>query len=304
MGIAMSIFIGSGAAVCTPFDSTGNFNEAAYEKLIDFQIEKGTDAIVACGSTGEASTLDHHEHVAVVRAAVAATKKANEKYGKKIPVIAGAGGNDTAYAITLSRDLVAAGVDALMHVTPYYNKTTPEGLIVHFSEIAKSVDIPIILYNVPTRTGMNIKPATLEQLAKVPNIVGIKEASGDIVQVAEMVERCGEDFDMYSGNDDYVLPILALGGKGVISTTANIAPAAMHNIVQHFMDGDIAKSRQVQLGILPVVRKMFEVVNPMPVKAALNLMGFEMGKCRLPLVDIDSDLLESMSQEMKRYGLL
>ena len=300
----MSVFVGSGAAICTPFDSTGKFNEAAYEKLIDFQVKKGTDAIVSCGSTGEASTLDHEEHVEVVRAAVVATKKASEKYGRKVPVIAGAGGNDTAYAVTLSRELVAAGVDALMHVTPYYNKTSPKGLIVHYSEIAKSVDIPIILYNVPTRTGMNIKPTTLEQLAKIPNIIGIKEASGDIVQVAEMVERCGEDFDMYSGNDDYVLPILALGGKGVISTTANIAPEEMHNIIGYFMEGDIAKSRQVQLGIMPLVRLMFAEINPMPVKAALNLMGFDMGSCRLPLVDVEPALLEAMKQEMKRYGIL
>jgi len=300
----MSVFVGSGVALCTPFDNKGAFNEGAYEKLIDFQVKNGSDAIVSCGSTGEASTLDHDEHVAVVRAAVVATKKASEKYGRKVPVVAGAGGNDTAYAVTLSRDLAKAGVDALMHVTPYYNKTTPKGLFAHYSEVAKSTDLPIILYNVPPRTGMNIKPTTLEQLAKIPNVVGIKEASGDIVQVAEMVQRCGEDFDMYSGNDDYVLPVLAVGGKGVISTSANIAPQQIHDLCESFLSGDVAKSRKLQLGILPLARLLFEEVNPMPVKAALNLMGFEMGKCRLPLVDIEPDLLDRLEKEMKRYGLI
>jgi len=302
----MSIFVGSGAAICTPFDSAGKFNAEAYEKLIDFQVEKGTDAIVACGSTGEASTLDTDEHVEAVRVAVIATKKSAEKYGRKVPVIAGAGGNDTAYSMALSKKLQAAGVDALMSVTPYYNKTSQKGLIAHYTAIANNVDIPVVLYNVPVRTGMNIKPETLQELAKIPNIVGIKEASGDIVQVAEMAERCGDKIDIYSGNDDYLLPVLSLGGKGVISTTANIAPAQMHNITQYFMQGDLEKSRKQQLDILPLVRLMFADINPMPVKAALNMMGFEMGSVRLPLIDVtkDSALYDAIKKEMKRQGIL
>ena len=299
----MTIFTGSGAAVCTPFDSTGAFNEGTYEKLIDFLVEKGTDAIVSCGSTGEASTLDTEEHIAVVRAAVAATKKAGDKYGRKVPVLAGAGGNDTAYDMNLAKKLQEAGVDALMCATPYYNKTSQRGLVVHYGKIAAAVDLPIIVYNVPARTGLNIKATTMPQLAKIPNIVGIKEASGNIVQIAEMIEYCGDSIDMYAGNDDYVLPVLALGGKGVISTTANIAPADMHNLVASFMDGDVEKSRQLQLGLLPLVRMMFADINPMPVKAALNLMGFDVGPCRLPLIDIDADLMQALKQELTRYGL-
>jgi len=301
----MTIFTGSGAAVCTPFDGTNVFNEGAYEKFIDFQIKEGTDAIVSCGSTGEASTLgDVEEHVTVVRAAVDATKKANAKYGTKVPVVAGAGGNDTAYCIKLGLDLKKVGADALMYATPYYNKTSQKGLVAHYSKVAAAVDLPIIVYNVPVRTGMNIKATTLVDLAKIPNIVGIKEASGDIVQVAEMIERCGDNIDVYSGNDDYVLPMLALGGKGVISTTANIAPKSMHDLVASFMDGDLEKSRKIQLGLLPLVRLMFADINPMPVKAALNLMGFDMGSCRLPLIDIDEKLMEDLKVEMKRFGLI
>ena len=291
----MSIFIGSGAAVCTPFDSNNRFDKVAYEKLINFQIENGTDAIVTCGSTGEASTLSTKEHIEVAAAAVEITNG-------RVPVMAGAGANDTEYSIRLSQELVAAGVDALMQVTPYYNKTSQKGLVVHFSKIAAKVDVPIMLYNVPSRTGMNLTADTLVKLAEVPNIVAIKEASGDISQITEMIERC--KVEIYSGNDDQVLAILALGGKGVVSTTANIAPKAMHKLVKSFMEGNIEESRKLQLGLLPLIRLMFKDVNPMPVKEALNLMGFNMGKCREPLINVDINLKEAIQTEMKRYGIL
>ena len=302
----MSIFVGSGAAICTPFDKNGKFNPDAYEKFIDFQVKNGTDAIITCGSTGEASTLDTDEHIEAVRVAVCATKKACEKYGRKVPVVAGAGGNDTAYSIELSKQIEATGVDALMVVTPYYNKTSPKGLFVHYSAIAKAIDLPIMLYNVPVRTGMNVKAETLAELAKIPNIVAIKEASSDIVQISEMAERCGDKIDIYCGNDDHVLPVLALGGKGVVSTTANIAPTKMHNIVEYFMAGDIEKSRKQQLDILPLVRLMFADINPMPVKAAVNILGFDMGSLRLPLIDVeeDSELFAKIKDEMRRQGLI
>jgi len=293
----MSIFTGSGAAVCTPFSNDGAFNGAAYEKLIEFQIEKGTDAIVSCGTTGEASTLSNDEHIEVVRTAVAAAKG-------KVPVIAGAGGNNTAGCVAMGQALQKAGVDAIMCVTPYYNKTSQKGLVAHYTKIAASVDIPIMLYNVPSRTGMNLQAKTLYELSKIPNITAIKEASGDFSQIAEMAERCAGAIDLYSGNDDHILPLLALGGKGVVSTVANIAPETVHNIVAKFMDGDLEGSRKLQLDLLPLIRLIFSDVNPMPVKAALNLMGFGAGECRLPLTAIDDGLLDSLKQEMKRYGLI
>jgi 4-hydroxy-tetrahydrodipicolinate synthase len=300
----MAIFIGSGAAVCTPFHGTEGFNADAYEKLIRFQVEKGTAAIVSCGTTGEASTLDNDEHIEVVRAAVAFTKKAAEDAGRKVPVIAGAGGNNTKNCINLGKALVQAGADALMFVAPYYNKTSQKGLVEHYTLLAKSLDIPIVVYNIPVRTAMNIQPKTFAELAKVPNIVAVKEATGDMPHVAEILERCGDRLAIYSGNDDYTLPILSLGGKGVISTVANIAPAWVHELVAKFMQGDAEGSRKIQLGILSLVRALFGDVNPMPVKAALNLMGFGMGGCRPPLTTIDDGLLESLKAEMEKYGLL
>jgi 4-hydroxy-tetrahydrodipicolinate synthase len=301
----MSLFVGSGAAVCTPFSGKdGAFSPDAYEKLISFQIEKGTDAIVACGTTGEASTLDNDEHAEVVRAAVAFTKKAAAKAGRKVPVIAGSGGNNTKNCINLGQSLIQAGADALMFVAPYYNKTSQKGLVEHYTLLAKALDIPIVIYNIPVRTAFNIHPKTFETLAKLPNIVAVKEATGDMPQVAEIMERCGGDLDIYSGNDDYTLPILSLGGKGVISTVANIAPLQIHELVMKFMQGDIANSRKIQLGVLPLVRTLFLDVNPMAIKAALNLMGFDMGVCRPPLTTIEDSLLEALKVEMKAYGIL
>jgi len=300
----MSIFTGSGVAVCTPFDSAGKFNPAAYEKLIDFQIKEGTDAIVSCGTTGESPTLSKDEHIEVVRQAAAFTQKANEKYNRKVPVIAGAGGNDTAKCIEMGRALTQAGANALMYVTPYYNKTSQKGLVQHYNAIAAAVDAPIVVYNVASRTSLNMLPQTLEEISRLPNIVAMKEASDNIVQIAEMIERCGGSIDMYSGNDNQIVPVLSLGGKGVISTIGNIAPATVHNIVMAYLNGDLETSVRLQLGILPLVRQLFADVNPMPVKAALNMMGFDVGQCRLPLITIDEDLHKSLKQEMVRYGLL
>ena len=297
----MSIFTGSGVAVCTPFNESGKFNCQAYEKLIHFQINSGTDAIVACGTTGEATTLSKDEHIEVVRQAVAFTKQAG---GGKVPVIAGAGGNDTAECIEMGKALEKAGADALMCVTPYYNKTSQKGLVQHFTAIAAAVDVPIVLYNVPSRTGLNMLPRTLYELCRVPNITAIKEASGDIVQVAEMIELCGDRITMLSGNDNHIVPILSLGGKGVISTIANILPAQVHNIVTTYLEGEHKTSVNLQLGILPLVRLLFADVNPMPVKAALNLMGYDVGRCRLPLIEIDENLQASLKQEMINYGII
>jgi len=300
----MSIFTGSGVAVCTPFDNAGNFNHAVYDKLIDFQVKEGTDAIVACGTTGEATTLSKDEHIEIVRHAVLFTKKASEKYNRKVPVIAGAGGNDTAKCITMGQVLSQAGADGLMCVTPYYNKTSQRGLIEHYTAIAKAVDIPIVVYNVPGRTALNMLPATLYEISKIPNIVAMKEASGDIVQVAEMVELCGDAITMYSGNDNHIVPMLSLGGKGVITTTGNITPAAIHNMVMEYLNGNHEESLRLQLGILPLVRCLFADVNPMPIKAALNMMEFEAGNCRLPLTTVDDSLHEKLKCEMVKYGLL
>jgi len=296
----MSIFTGSGVAVCTPFcksDKSGAVNYQAYEDLINFQIRSGTDAIVACGTTGEATTLSEDEHIEVVRQAVIFANK-------RVPVIAGAGGNDTAKCVTMGMALQKVGASALMCVTPYYNKTSQKGLVAHFTAIAAAVDIPIVLYNVPARTALNMEPKTLYKLSKIPNIVAIKEASGDIVQVAEMVELCGDTITFYSGNDNHILPVLSLGGKGVISTIANIIPDKIHKMVMSYINGDKKTALELQLGILPLVRCLFADVNPMPIKTALGLMGYNVGECRLPLTTIEESLHEKLKQEMINYGLI
>ena len=296
----MSIFTGAGVAICTPFYEDGKFNQEVYGKLIDFQIKNGIDAIISCGTTGEASTLSNDEHVEVVRAAVEFAKAGN----RKVPVIAGGGGNDTNNIIMLGQKLQKIGVDALMLVTPYYNKTSQRGLIEHFTKVAAQVDLPIILYNVPVRTSLNMLPKTIERLAKIENIVGVKEASADISQIAEVIERCGDNLSVYSGNDDHVVPVLSLGGRGVISTIANIAPQQMHDMVMKYLDGNVKESAKMQHEMNPLVRALFMDVNPMPVKTALNLMGFGAGPCRLPLTDIDDPLKATLISRMKDYGLL
>jgi len=300
----MPLFTGCGTAIITPFDKTGVFCHASYEKLINFQVENGADAIVACGTTGEASTLTLEEHVEVVRSAVETAKTAGARAGRKIPVIAGAGGNDTVECINLGLSCKKVGADALMYVAPYYNKPSQRGLIAHFTKIASEVDLPIVVYNIPGRSVINIQAKTMETIAKIPNIVAIKEASGDFGQVAEIAERCGDNLEIYSGNDDYILPILSLGGVGVISTIGNIAPRTVHDMVAKFLAGDVAGSRKLQLSILAVVRLLFTDVNPVPIKAALELMGFETGGCRLPLAPIEDELREQLKIEMKNFGLV
>jgi len=296
----MSIFVGSGPAVCTPFLEDGSINAEVYQKLIRFQVENGSDAIVACGTTGEVSTLNNDEHVEVVRIAVEAVKAGD----RKVPVIAGAGGNDTRNILELGKRIQKVGADAIMLVTPYYNKTSQRGLIEHFSLIASEIDLPIVLYNVPVRTSLNMLPKTVAELSKIENIAAVKEASSDIVQIAQILELCGDKIDVYSGNDDQVVPVLSLGGKGVISTVANIAPRQMHDLVMKYLDGDTKTSAKMQLEFLGLVRALFADVNPMPVKEALNIMGFNVGKCRRPLTGIDDSLKTELTSQMKKYGLI
>ena len=300
----MSIYTGSGVAICTPFDGTGAFNAKTYEKLIEFHAEMGTDAIISCGTTGEGVTLAEDEHVEVVKTAVSAAKRYGDKRGRKLPVIAGAGGNDTAKCKKMGKALQQAGADALMYVTPYYNKASQSGLVAHYSSLAAAVELPIMVYNVPSRTGLNILPKTMEQLAKIPNITAIKEASADIGQIAEMAERLGSDVDIYSGNDDHIVPVLSLGGKGVVSTIANIIPGDLHCMVTKYLANDHAGALKLQLGILPLVRLLFTDVNPMPVKAALAFMGYDMGECRMPLTSISDSLADSLKTAMRDYGVL
>ncbi|MCL2664864.1 MAG: 4-hydroxy-tetrahydrodipicolinate synthase [Defluviitaleaceae bacterium] len=299
----MALFTGAGVALITPFNEAGEVNYDEYRRLIKFQIDNGIDAIVSCGTTGEASTLSDEEHTAVVRAAVDYTKEASPP-GKKIPVIAGAGSNDTRHAAELCRELENAGADACMLVTPYYNKTSQKGLVEHFSAVASAVKIPIVLYNIPGRTGMNIKPQTMKTLSEIDNIVAVKEASYDFVQATEIALLCGDALAVYSGCDEIIVPMLSVGGLGVISTVANIAPRRVHDMVKMFLDGDAKGSAKVQIEMLPLIRALFADINPMPVKAALNLMGFKAGKCRLPLTNIDDDCCRELQKQMQAYGLI
>jgi 4-hydroxy-tetrahydrodipicolinate synthase len=293
----MAVFKGAGVAIVTPFTKT---NEVDYEKLgelIEFQIAEGTDSIVICGTTGEASTLTHEEHLECIRFTV-------EKVAKRIPVIAGTGSNATDTAIYLSQEAEKYGADALLLVTPYYNKATQKGLIAHFTEIAKSVSIPIILYNVPGRTGCNITPQTVATLYEnVDNIVGIKEASGNIAQVAEILQLTEGKIDLYSGCDEMVVPVLSLGGVGVISVLSNIAPRETHDMAVKFLKGDVAGSREIQLKLLPMINALFCEVNPIPVKKALNLMGFQVGHLRMPLTEMEPANAERLLREMTAVGI-
>lgn len=288
------VFTGAAVAIVTPFTDDGvNFDEL--EKLIEFQIKEGIDAIVICGTTGEASTMPDPEHKEVIRFAV-------EKVKSRVPVIAGTGSNDTLHAIELSKYAEDVGADAILSVTPYYNKATQKGLYEHFKAIAESINIPVILYNVPSRTALNINPETLQKLSEIRNIVGVKECN--LSQVGKVAALCGPDFSIYSGEDGQILPMLAFGAKGVISVAANIVPADVHALVESFLNGDIEKSRNIQLKLLPLVDALFVEVNPIPIKAALKLMGFNVGKCRLPLTEIEPENLEYLKNEMEKYGLL
>ena len=293
----MSIFTGAGVAIITPMTETGAVNYPKLEEILEYQIANGTDAIIICGTTGESSTLSHEEHLEAIRFTA-------EKVAGRIPVIAGTGSNCTETAIYLSQEAEKYGVDGVLLVTPYYNKATQKGLIAHFTKIANSIKIPVILYNIQSRTGVNIAPETMAYLAmNVENIVGVKEASGNISQIAKIAELCGESFDIYSGNDDQVVPLLSLGGKGVISVLSNIAPRETHDIVAKFMDGDVKGSRELQLRALPLIEKLFCEVNPIPVKAAMNMLGWEVGPLRMPLSEMEEEHQKELKAAMDAFGV-
>ena len=293
----MSIFTGAGVAIITPMTETGAVNYPNLEEILEYQIANGTDAIIICGTTGESSTLSHEEHLEAIRFTA-------EKVAGRIPVIAGTGSNCTETAIYLSQEAEKYGVDGVLLVTPYYNKATQKGLIAHFTKIANSIKIPVILYNIQSRTGVNIAPETMAYLAKnVENIVGVKEASGNISQIARIAELCGESFDIYSGNDDQIVPLLSLGGKGVISVLSNIAPRETHDIVAKFMDGDVKGSRELQLRALPLIEKLFCEVNPIPVKAAMNMLGWEVGPLRMPLSEMEEEHQKELEAAMDAFGV-
>lgn len=297
----MSLFKGAGVAIVTPFNQDGSVNYEKFGALIEFQINNGTDAIIVCGTTGEASCLSHEEHLEVIKYCV-------EKVNKRIPVIAGTGSNCTDTAVYLSTEAEKLGVDGLLLVTPYYNKATQKGLKEHFKIIADSVKIPVILYNIPGRTGVTIQPATVVDIVKeVPNIIGVKDATGNIGLTTEMMgiaAKQGVELDVYSGNDDQIVPLLALGGKGVISVLSNIAPQQTHDICQKFFDGDVAGSLALQLKSLDVISGLFCEVNPIPVKTALNLMGMGAGPMRRPLTEMEDSNAKKLEAAMKEYGIL
>ena len=292
-----TIFTGAGVAIVTPMNADGSVNYEKYRELLEFQIENGTDAIIACGTTGESSTLNHEEHIGVMRAAV-------EQSAGRVPVIVGTGSNDTAYCIELSKEAKALGSDALLLVTPYYNKTSQRGLIAHYTAIVNELKMPSILYNVPSRTGVDIKPETYAELSKNPYIVAAKEANGNISSVARTAMLCDGQLDIYSGNDDQIVPILSLGGKGVISVLSNILPKATHDIAARWFAGDIKGSCALQLELFDLATALFSDVNPIPVKEAMNLMGMEVGPCRLPLYAMENGAREALAAVLRRHGLL
>jgi 4-hydroxy-tetrahydrodipicolinate synthase len=291
----MSIFKGSGVAIVTPFNERGvDFKKL--EELIEWQITSMTDAIIVCGTTGEASTMSEQERKETIKFVV-------DVVNKRIPVIAGTGSNNTAATISMSKWAENIGVDGLLVITPYYNKTTQKGLVEHFKTIANSVTSPIIIYNVPSRTGLNITPSTLLKLCKIENIVAIKEASGDISQIAQIKALCGDNLDIYSGNDDQVIPILSLGAIGVISVLANIIPTDMHNMCELYFKGDHAEALKIQLGYLALNSAVFIETNPIPVKTAMNLMGLHVGPLRLPLCEMEENTLKILIKELKAYNI-
>lgn len=292
-----TIFTGSAVAIVTPMNDDFSINYDRLGFLIDEQIENGTDAIVICGTTGESATMTDEEHIEAIRFCV-------ERTNKRVPVIAGAGSNDTAYAVMLSKESKQLGADALLHVTPYYNKTSQLGLIRHFNAIADATDLPVILYDVPSRTGVGIQPQTYLELSKHPNIVAAKEASGNISSVAKTLSLCGDALDIYSGNDDQIVPLMSLGAKGVISVLANVMPKETHDICQLFFDGKIKESAALQLKLMGLIGALFSDVNPIPVKEALNLMGKNAGPCRLPLVEMSDSAREALRLELVKAGLI
>lgn len=294
----MAIFKGAGVALVTPMKENGEINYDAFGRLIDDQIENGSDAIIAVGTSGEAPTLDDEEHIEAIRFAV-------ERTAKRVPVIAGTGSNNTAHAVMMSKEAEKVGADALLLVAPYYNKATQNGLIEHYKVIAESVSIPSILYNVPSRTGSNILPETAAYLGRnVKNVVALKDASGNISQTAKTIELAGDSLDIYSGNDDQIVPVMSLGGIGVISVLSNVAPRQTHDIAQACLDGDYKKAAALQIRALELCRYLFCEVNPIPVKAALNLQGFEVGRPRLPLTEMEAEHQELLKKAMIAYGVL
>lgn len=293
----MAIFTGAGVAIVTPMNENGDVNYEKLGEILEYQIANGTDAVVICGTTGESATLTMEEHVDVIKYAI-------DKVVKRIPVIAGTGSNCTATAIYLSQEAEKAGADALLLVTPYYNKATQKGLIAHYTAVAESVKLPIILYNVPSRTGCNILPETAVELAKnVENIVAIKEASGNISQIAKLMQLADGCIDLYSGNDDQIVPLMSLGAKGVISVLSNVAPQETHDIVNLYMEGKVQESCALQLRALPLINALFSEVNPIPVKKAMNLMGMEVGPLRGPLSEMEEEHAAVLAKEMEAFGL-
>ena len=293
----MAIFTGAGVAIVTPMKENGDVNFEKLGEILEEQIQEGTDSIVICGTTGESSTLTHEEHLETIKYTI-------DKVNKRIPVIAGTGSNCTETAIYLSTEAEKYGADGVLLVTPYYNKATQKGLIEHYTKIANSIKIPVILYNVPSRTGINIQPKTVAYLVEhVENIVGIKEASGDIAQVAEMAALTRGKLDIYSGNDNQIVPLLSLGGKGVISVLSNVAPRFTHDMVAKYLNGDIKESCDMQLDAMPLINALFSEVNPIPVKAAMNLMGMEVAPLRSPLTEMEEANKEKLKEEMVKFGL-
>lgn len=294
----MAIFEGAGVALVTPFKANGDVNYDKLEEILEEQIAGGTDAIVICGTTGEASTMSPEEHLSVIKYGCEIVKG-------RIPVVAGTGSNCTREAVYMSQKAEEAGADGVLLVTPYYNKATQNGLIAHFTTIAESIRIPALLYHIPGRTGVTMKPETIVSLCKnVPNIVGVKEASANFSSIATMMNMADGCIDVYSGNDDQIVPLLSMGGKGVISVLSNVAPKQTHDICQKFFDGDVKGSLQMQLDAIPLISALFSEVNPIPVKAAMNMMGKEVGPLRLPLTEMEDAHKEVLKQAMKSYGIL
>ena len=294
----MAIFEGAGVALVTPFKANGDVNYDKLEEILEEQIAGGTDAIVICGTTGEASTTSPELHLSVIKYGCEVVKG-------RIPVVAGTGSNCTREAVYMSQKAEEVGADGVLLVTPYYNKATQNGLIAHFTSIAESIKIPALLYHIPGRTGVTMKPETIVSLCKkVPNIVGVKEASGNFSSIATMMNMADGCIDVYSGNDDQIVPLLSMGGKGVISVLSNVAPKQTHDICQKFFDGDVKGSLQMQLDAIPLISALFSEVNPIPVKAAMNMMGKEVGPFRLPLTEMEDAHKEVLKQAMKSYGIL
>ena len=291
-----TIFKGSATALITPINEKGvNFD--ALEKMIEFQIAENTDALVICGTTGEAPTLEDNEHLDAIECAVSVAKG-------RIPIIAGTGSNNTAHAIMMNKEAEKLGADALLWVAPYYNKSTQRGLVKHYQALAASTDLPAILYNVPSRTGSDIKAETVEELSKVENIVAIKEASGDVARTVDIIERCGDSMGVYSGNDDIIVPMMSVGAKGVISVLSNVVPKDTHDMCMYCLNGDFKKATELQLKYFKLVKALFCEVNPIPVKTAMNLMGFDAGILRLPLYEMEEKNFTKLKEIMKSHGLI